>query len=56
LNVVVADRLWPRSFAGTETEADRRALARSARQEERVPRERVTVTLEPPVDRRGAER
>ena len=55
LNVVIADRLWPRSFPGTETEADRRALARSARQEERVPRERVTVTLEPPADRRGAE-
>ena len=51
LNVVLADRLWPRSFTGTQTEADRRALTRSARQEERVPRSASrSPSSRPPTD------
>ena len=45
LNPVLSDRLWPRSLAGDPTSADRRALRRSARQEERRPDESVEVTF-----------
>jgi membrane protein len=44
LNVVRAHRLWPRSLQGDDrTEADERALTRSAKQEERRHDEHVTV-------------
>jgi YihY family inner membrane protein len=45
LNPVLSDRLWPRSLTGEPTSADRRALRRSARQEERRPDESVDVTF-----------
>ncbi len=45
LNPVLSDRLWPRSLAGEPTSADRRALCRSARPEERRPDESVEVTF-----------
>jgi YihY family inner membrane protein len=45
LNPVLSDRLWPRSLEGEPTSADRRALRRSARQEERRPDEAVDVTF-----------
>ena len=46
LNVVLDDHLWPRSLQGELTGADRRALRRSAEQEERRPEELVDVTFE----------
>ncbi len=47
LNVVAAKRLWPRSLQGNDlTDADERALRRSARQEERREDETVTVSFE----------
>jgi YihY family inner membrane protein len=47
-NVVVTNRLWPRSLRGELTSADRVALRRSADQEERLPEERVDVTFDEP--------
>lgn len=47
LNVVLSERLWPRSLQGSRlTDADERALRRSARQEERREEETVTVAFE----------
>ena len=47
LNVVRVKRLWPRSLTGDDlTEADRRALVRYARVEERREDQRVDVTFE----------
>ena len=47
LNVVLAERLWPRSLQGSDlTDADRRALRRSAGQEERRHEETVSVAFE----------
>jgi YihY family inner membrane protein len=43
LNVVLKHRLWPRGLQGEMTEADERALCRSAGQEERRPDETVRV-------------
>jgi YihY family inner membrane protein len=43
LNAVLKHRLWPRSLQGEMTEADERALRRSAKQEERRSDERVRV-------------
>jgi len=43
LNAVLKHRLWPRSLQGEPTEADERALRRSARQEERRDDESVHV-------------
>ena len=49
LNVVRAGRLWPRSLQGSDlTDADRRALRRSAMQEERTPDEHVSVRFDDP--------
>ena len=45
-NVVLSGRLWPRSLRGELTPADRRALRRSAEQEERTPTESVDVAFE----------
>jgi YihY family inner membrane protein len=45
-NVVIANHLWPRSLRGELTPADRRALRRSAGQEERRQEESVDVTFE----------
>ncbi|HEY5859880.1 MAG TPA: YhjD/YihY/BrkB family envelope integrity protein [Actinomycetota bacterium] len=45
VNAVQQGRLWPRSLQGELTEADRRALRRSARQEERKEEEIVDVTF-----------
>ena len=45
VNAVQQHRLWPRSLQGELTEADRRALRRSARQEERKEEEIVDVTF-----------
>lgn len=47
INVVLAKRLWPRSLQGNDlTEADERALRRSAGQEERREEETVAVDFE----------
>jgi len=47
VNVVRADHLWPRSLQGSElTDADERALRRSAMQEERRPEEKVSVAFD----------
>jgi uncharacterized BrkB/YihY/UPF0761 family membrane protein len=44
VNVVLKRRLWPRSLAQPPlTEADRRALEQLAKEEERVPQQRVDV-------------
>lgn len=44
INVVLANRLWPRSLRGAaRTDADRRALVRMAREHERVAGEVITV-------------
>jgi membrane protein len=49
INVVRAQRLWPRSFlAQPLLEADRRALSASAEVEERVQEETVEATFDPP--------
>ena len=45
VNAVQQHGLWPRSLHGALTEADRRALRRSARQEERKEEEIVDVTF-----------
>jgi hypothetical protein len=45
VNAVQQHRLWPRSLRGELTEADRRALRRSAGQEERKEEEIVDVTF-----------
>jgi membrane protein len=45
LNVVLAERLWPRSLGGPLTDADRRALRRSAQAARRDPRERIAVSF-----------
>ena len=47
-NVVVSNRLWPRSMRGELTSADRLALRRSAEQEERRPDEDVDVSFDTP--------
>ncbi len=47
INVVLSGHLWPRSLQGDElTDADERALRRSARQEERRPDESVSVDFQ----------
>jgi membrane protein len=60
VNVVLAEDLWPRSLSGEDlTDADRRALARYAKVEERVPPEKIDVDLRDsrrPVDTDEAER
>jgi hypothetical protein len=49
VNAVHALRLWPRSLCGPMTEADKRALDRSAEAARRDPRERIAVGWsEPP--------
>ena len=53
LNVVLKHRLWPRSMQGELTDADERALRRSAEQEERRDEETVDVRFEA---REGPER
>jgi membrane protein len=45
LNVVLAERLWPRSLGGPLTDADRRALRRSAEAAQRDARERIAVSF-----------
>jgi membrane protein len=45
LNVVLAERLWPRSLGGPLTDADRRAMRRSAQAALRDPRERIAVSF-----------
>jgi hypothetical protein len=42
---VLAERLWPRSLGGPLTDADRRALRRSAQAARRDPRERIAVSF-----------
>jgi YihY family inner membrane protein len=56
LNVVLRHRLWPRSLQGELTEADERALRRSAAQEHRTDGEVIDVRFEAtpdPASRRG---
>lgn len=48
INVVLRDRLWPRSFFTSLLDADRRALTSSAEVEERVEEENVEVTFDEP--------
>jgi membrane protein len=45
LNVVLEERLWPRSLGGALTDADRRALRRSAEAARRDARERIAVSF-----------
>jgi uncharacterized BrkB/YihY/UPF0761 family membrane protein len=45
VNVVLAERLWPRSLSGPLTDADRRALRRSAEAATRDTRERIAVSF-----------
>ena len=56
LNVVLADRLWPRSLRGVATEADRRTLRRHAEVEERYEPQDVRVGFHRGDDRAGAKR
>jgi membrane protein len=55
INVVLRDRLWPRSFFTSLLDADKRAMTSSAEVEERVPQEHVEVEFdaEPPHTRDG---
>jgi membrane protein len=53
-NVVLRHRLWPRSLHGELSDADRRALRRSAGQEERTADEVVDVRFEENVQRGSA--
>jgi membrane protein len=48
VNVVRAERLWPRSLAGDLTPADIRALRRAAESERRDPRQHVSVSFDDP--------
>jgi membrane protein len=43
LNVVLADRLWPRSLSGQDRRTDRRTLRQHAQVEERTPEEEIDV-------------
>jgi YihY family inner membrane protein len=52
-DVVIENRLWPRSLRGELTDADRRALRRSADQEERRQDEAVDVSFERPREDRS---
>jgi membrane protein len=45
LNVVLANRLWPRSLTGNDRHTDRRTLRQHAKVEERVPDEHVEATF-----------
>lgn len=46
VNVVLANRLWPRSLAGgVKTDADRQVMVRMAREHERVAGEAITVSF-----------
>jgi YihY family inner membrane protein len=51
-NVVISERLWPRSIAGASTDADGRALVRSAMQEQRTAQERIDVRFDGAADER----
>jgi membrane protein len=48
LNVVLAERLWPRSLRGVTSEADRRTLRRHAEVEERYEPQDVEVDFHGP--------
>jgi YihY family inner membrane protein len=57
INVVGKNRAWPRSLAAENlTEADRRVLARHAKEEERVEQEEVHVDFDPPPETPAEER
>jgi membrane protein len=46
LNVVLVDRLWPRSLTGVDRHTDRRSLRHHAQVEERTPEEDIDVQFE----------
>ena len=46
VNVVLAERLWPRSLSGGLALGDRRALGRAARAEQRDRREHISVSFD----------
>ena len=46
VNVVLGERLWPRSLGGALTAADLRALRRTVQAEQRDRRERITVAFD----------
>ena len=48
LNVVLANRLWPRSLTGHDRHTDRRTLRQHAAVEERVDEENIDVHFDPP--------
>jgi membrane protein len=48
LDVVLANRLWPRSLTGADRSTDRRTLREHARVEERVPEEKVEAHFDRP--------
>jgi len=47
VNVVLAQRLWPRSVFGGLTAADERAMSRAAEAEQRDQRQHIAVSFEP---------
>jgi membrane protein len=47
VNVVLAQRLWPRSLFGGRVAADERAMSRAAQAEQRDPREHIVVSFDP---------
>lgn len=55
LNTVLSHRLWPRSLQGELTEADERALRRSAAQEQRTESEVVDVRFDGDATPRGGD-
>jgi uncharacterized BrkB/YihY/UPF0761 family membrane protein len=56
LNVVLRERLWPRSLSSPPLErADERVLTRSAKSDERIPGESVTVSIDPEIRTHPAE-
>jgi YihY family inner membrane protein len=50
LNVVLANRLWPRSLTGDDRHTDRRTLRQHAKVEERAPDEQVDAHFDPDHD------
>jgi membrane protein len=53
VNVVLAEHLWPRSFVGRLSHADRRALRRTVEAEQRSEEERIEVSFDSPTRARG---
>ncbi|MGO9974443.1 MAG: YihY/virulence factor BrkB family protein [Solirubrobacteraceae bacterium] len=50
LNVVLDGRLWPRSFSGRLSKADRKAMRRTAEAQQRDEHQLITVSFDPPAE------